>query len=689
MAENAIEVTHEDHQRYYDSTNRSRRLFSFRHLLSSKSKNSFTSSTYSIAHQDNLGLASVASSVTHTSNATIKASNRTKVTKYALPTTRLIPPPHRVERPLLSKHKSDESGTNKRSGWEKIMKRFSHSSRRQNGFDDSISGNSQAVLIGSNHLRPRSDVTPRKSKKMYHRRAHSSESPLGRKNKMMQDDAIRGRLDGLDILSLGPARIPLTTRPDGVPNQGDLLIESMNPEFTPSKMILDMIKLSAGREAPEMILEGFYPSDEGRWAVRIDGTPNVKTENAPIFSSGRNSPIPELSPVDSYEVGSPTACGEENSSLAHLMENIWGKDEIPPTHQKPERSSSDQVDDDILQLASKCNVPIDIDEDTFIVETAEHLHNVHNIATIPLQRGDFDRALKVFYKILTGLRLRHEGKAHYLIGATLHNIGIIQTWQGKFKEAREAFKEAVIVRILSLHPQHEDVGVSLVRHGFACLAVGQPTEATSSFQKALSTFVTRNASRAKILNNLGVAQFLNRDINAMRILKTALEIQRYWLGGKIRRDSIIFDASVTLSNLGKIYQEKKDFKTSVFVYEEALLLQTSVFRQDSLPVLLSLGNISYVKAKSGDLIKAINIYKGLERTFESLHGKESRQYNEILGLLAYLHMQKGENTEAGEYLSSVLVWQQQNLGDKSPYVKHTKESLSFARADAEAGSMWA
>jgi len=677
-----VEVTREDYQRYYDSTNRSRRLFSFRHLLSNKNKNSITSSTFSIASQDNQGVASVASSVTHTSNATIKASNRTaiKTAKDVAPTTtRPISSNHKVERPFLSKHKSDESASNKRSGWEKIMKRFSHSLRKQNGSidDSSINGDSQTTISGSN----------------MHRRGHSSASPLGRKNKMMHDDAIRGRLDGLDILSLGPARLTLNKdRRDGITNnQDDLLVESMNSEFTPSKMILDMIKLSAGREAPEMILEGFYPCDEGRWAVRIDGTTNGKTENVPIFSSGRNSPVPDLSPMDSYEVASPIAgCGKDNVSLTHLMENMWGKSEIPPTHQKPERSSSDQVDEDILELASQCNVPIDIDEDTFIVETAEHLQNVHSIATIPLQRGDFDHALKVFHKILTGLRLRHEGKPHYLIGATLHNIGIIQMWQGKFKEARQTFQEAVLIRKSSLNPQHEDVGVSLVRLGFTCLAIGQHTDAISSFQKALSTFVTRNASRAKTLNNLGVAQYLNKNItNAMKGLKSALEIQRNWLEGKIRRDSMIFDASITLSNMGKIHLGEKDFKTSVFVYEEALLLQTSVFRQDSLPMLLSLGNIAYAKAKNGDLIKAINIYKGLKRTFEVLHGKESRQYNEILGLLGNLQTQKGENKEAVKYLSSVLVWQQQNLGENSPYVKHTKNSLLTAQVDAEAGSMWA
>eukprot|EP00546_Thalassionema_frauenfeldii_P007333 CAMPEP_0178910322 /NCGR_PEP_ID=MMETSP0786-20121207/9034_1 /TAXON_ID=186022 /ORGANISM="Thalassionema frauenfeldii, Strain CCMP 1798" /LENGTH=604 /DNA_ID=CAMNT_0020582563 /DNA_START=253 /DNA_END=2067 /DNA_ORIENTATION=- len=573
------------------------------------------------------------------------------------------------EKPALSRNQSADG--NKKSGWEKLLKRFG-GVKKGIVYDESVGrsiGISQIAEMSSS--RSTSETSYGQGKGFQERIQSETQE-----EEVQDDAAIRGRLDGLDTLSLGPARIPSLPLSRSL-KKADLLVETMNPKATPAKMIIDMLKASAGRETPEIVLEGFYSGCKGRWSVQMDQKIDSSLHDRIAFLSKDQK---NLSPKDS----SPVGCSVEN-----LMENMWGQQDTPPTHQLPQYAN-EHGEEDILSLASKCSVPIDIDEDTFIVETAEHLQSVHEIASVPLRRGDFDYARLVFEKILKGLNLRHEGQPHHLVGSTLHNIGVIQMWQGNFNEAYETFHEAVKIRKASLHAEHEDVGVSLVRLGMASLAILKTADAIKFFQKSLSSFLRNNASRAKILNNLSVAHFLQKDFkSAMAGFEVALEIQRNWFEGKVRRESIIFDGSITLSNMGKIHLQQENFKSSFYLYEEALLLQTTVFRQSCPIVLENLGNIAYVKAKSGDVQKAVSIYNGILRSQSSSHGKGSREYCETMGLLGYLYVQINENARAEACFSSALEWEETHLGANHPGVGELKLSLLNAQSNIAPDSLWA
>jgi tetratricopeptide (TPR) repeat protein len=83
-----------------------------------------------------------------------------------------------------------------------------------------------------------------------------------------------------------------------------------------------------------------------------------------------------------------------------------------------------------------------------------------------------------------------------------------------------------------------------------------------------------NATRAKLLNNVGATYYqMSNFIDALKYFTTALEIQRRWLEGPVRRESSVFDGSVTLGNMGKVYLEQADYNMAIYVYEEALLVR--------------------------------------------------------------------------------------------------------------------
>ena len=116
--------------------------------------------------------------------------------------------------------------------------------------------------------------------------------------------------------------------------------------------------------------------------------------------------------------------------------------------------------------------------------------------------------------------------------------------------------------------------VSLARQGTVCFALELFQEAAKLHRSALKLLVRKDATRAKILNNLGVIQYHREEyIEALKSLTSALEIQRQWLDGPVRRDTIVYDAAVTLGNMGKVYLRKKEFDLSYFVFEEACLVR--------------------------------------------------------------------------------------------------------------------
>ena len=102
-------------------------------------------------------------------------------------------------------------------------------------------------------------------------------------------------------------------------------------------------------------------------------------------------------------------------------------------------------------------------------------------------------------------------------------------------------------------------------------------DALHVLEKSLTIICNENASRAKILNNIGVVHYQRQDMmQAIAAFAGALEIQRVWLDSRVRRNSIIFDASITMGNLGKVYLEQENYHLSFFVNEEALLVSDVV-----------------------------------------------------------------------------------------------------------------
>jgi len=223
------------------------------------------------------------------------------------------------------------------------------------------------------------------------------------------DLAIRGRLDGVDILSMGPLSFcHKNVHKDGVSSNEvpeslrdiDPLSMSLTDKTSPcesARVVNEMMFSNAGKGYPELIFEGYIPGGNDRWGVKLEGSKKSCSRSSSVTSdvSGHEEKLrKDCSPIKSsgsHDDDESTAMmtdddGSTNLPPYVLWDCIWGSDLIPPmpSHMN---STENGTENDVLQLAANASVPIDLDDDTFIIDSLDHLRSVHDLTMVPIQVG--------------------------------------------------------------------------------------------------------------------------------------------------------------------------------------------------------------------------------------------------------------------------------------------------------------
>jgi tetratricopeptide (TPR) repeat protein len=127
--------------------------------------------------------------------------------------------------------------------------------------------------------------------------------------------------------------------------------------------------------------------------------------------------------------------------------------------------------------------------------------------------------------------------------------------------------------------------------------------------------------------------------------------------------------------MGKLYLERGDCDLAYFVYEEALLLQTTIFPKDHELVLESLVSLALTRARENQPQKALQILQGCLRSQNVRYGKDSIETIDTLGYLGYLYEHLDCQEDALKCLAAVKKWQKLNLPPGHPALRKTRESV--------------
>jgi len=379
-------------------------------------------------------------------------------------------------------------------------------------------------------------------------------------------------------------------------------------------------------------------------------------------------------------------------SMPHhvFMAQIWGKENPPPPSHSLHTvgpGSSSQGDEDSVRefnddndLSAIVSCPFYVDKGIFVLTTHEHLKDVHDAAVAPLKKGRFEDSICMFHTIINSLKESSEKIPNYVLGAAFHNLGVVQMWAGRYEESLENLLHAINVRTRILGPLHALVAVSLVKAGFVYFALERLDQCLMYFEKALEircrVLQRDHLESAKISNNIGVVYYQKgKYTTALRYFTEALQTQKLWTEKRIRRQSLIFETSVTLSNMGKVYLACDDYDMACTLYEKALMLHTSAFNKDHDVILEGLGNVAFAKVKRGEKNNALQIYRKMHNSLVAKFGSQSREAAEIIGLMSTIHMQQFNYKSAEKCLNDVLHWQTSNLDEHHPAISNTRFTI--------------
>ncbi len=119
--------------------------------------------------------------------------------------------------------------------------------------------------------------------------------------------------------------------------------------------------------------------------------------------------------------------------------------------------------------------------------------------------------------------------------------------------------------------------VSYYKLGLVQFSLEQLDSALQSFEQVIKIQHLINSpdlQTAKVFCNIGVTLYHKGDLlSASKFLRQSLEIQRKWIGIPVRRECNVYEFSVTLCNMGKIFLERNDYEMSFHAYEEALTVR--------------------------------------------------------------------------------------------------------------------
>ena len=226
-------------------------------------KNNHKSTNVSLASSDratadsndveSVAASTVAGNITVASVDTIKMSNRKPVSS--------------TNKPFYEQTKRAPDA--KKNPWKKLKKMMGTKEKEEASEEATPFGRSRS--LSHSFVRGTSDdnAYPMRKRVESEQSARTNKSSrrhvAAAENGQELDDAIRGRFDGMDILSLGSARLV------SVPRSPDPLTRNA-PMLTAPDLVSDMLRTSSGRSPPELVLEGFIAND--RWLVRIESMSN-------------------------------------------------------------------------------------------------------------------------------------------------------------------------------------------------------------------------------------------------------------------------------------------------------------------------------------------------------------------------------------------------------------------------------
>ena len=149
-----------------------------------------------------------------------------------------------------------------------------------------------------------------------------------------------------------------------------------------------------------------------------------------------------------------------------------------------------------------------------------------------IQSRNFEAALKDLERSYEQQK-RHPTKNgnSYMLGITIHNLGVVSVLAGKDKESIPLFEEAVTVKSNAFGSDHPEVAISLDELGIQLFSIEKYDEALDVFSRSHTIlskwYGPRNPRLSMVLNNMACCAYQMRNIDqAISLMDEAMTLQK-------------------------------------------------------------------------------------------------------------------------------------------------------------------
>lgn len=231
-----------------------------------------------------------------------------------------------------------------------------------------------------------------------------------------------------------------------------------------------------------------------------------------------------------------------------------------------------------------------------------------NIASAYKEQGDFENALKYYYKSLELLDKKQNGNC-----ITVYNsIAYIYQETCNYDKAEEVYRKIldIINKELDYHSidiNPFDIGTTYNNLATILREQHKHDEAIRLYNKALAIFkeifINEHPAVAMTLNNLAIVYYdLKEYAHALQYYYEALSIQEKILGLNNP------DTAKTYVGIADIYNIQIDYEKSIRLYEKALSIFNNALGTENPYIATVYNKIAYVYQKQGKYQEALNYY---------------------------------------------------------------------------------
>ncbi|CAF2903158.1 unnamed protein product [Rotaria sp. Silwood2] len=239
-----------------------------------------------------------------------------------------------------------------------------------------------------------------------------------------------------------------------------------------------------------------------------------------------------------------------------------------------------------------------------------------NIANIYFNMSDYDRALEMYLKSLE-INIDTFSIETLQTVRNINNISTILMKQGKFHLVLEAFFHTLKVFEKCLLPTHQDIARLFINIGLTFDSVKKYDDALIYYKKALYIqkilFPIGHQDVAVTLNHMGMTFTKKCDYkNAYEVFLQALTMREEFLSFNHP------DRIISLLNFGNLYLVQKNYTEAIVYYTKALDIQEKIFSHEHhiiFSTLVLIGDTYYDDDQVNDSLvyykKALDLQKNL------------------------------------------------------------------------------